>query len=221
MKTPISMLLTILVASGAAAQERANQARPEIGQTVCSKAERVGDDKWRSFFMFSVSGHDYTIRGDGLAESAEGKSRPHNFRLRLEYKGHIEHVCFLDYEGDLLLIYEASDELNGWGYVTRLDQKAVKTKWVTPVNGFNVGPVLVEANYAYLTAASLIAKLDLQSGAYVWQLEDLEKKYLAPFEAFRPPWISGDRVFFKEDTEPANTIEVDKMTGKILKVRDQ
>lgn len=220
MKLLISMLLTTLAAAVAPAQAPANQSTPEMEPRVFSEAKRLAIDKGRTFFTFSVSGRDYIIRADGLSERAFGKSRPSNFTLRLDYKGHIERVYFSEHEGDLLLIYEASDERNGWGYVARLNQNTLKPKWVTPVNGFNIGPSLIEANYAYLTAAGMIAKLDLRSGAYVWQQGELPEKSLSSFQVFGPPWIKGDRVFFKEDGESPKTIEVDKLTGKILHVQD-
>jgi hypothetical protein len=219
MKMLISSLLTALVASVASAQAPANQSGPEMEQGVFSEATRAGTDKWRSFFMFSASGRNYTIRSDGLGEWAPGKLRPRNFKLRLDYNGHIERVYYSEHEGDLLLIYEASNGLNGWGYVARLNQNTLKLKWLAPVNGFNIGPSLVEANYVYLTAASMIAKLDLRSGAYVWEQGGLHEKYAPSFQVFRPPWIKGDCVFFK-DGESAKTIEVDKLTGKILNLRD-
>ncbi len=204
MKTLTSILLTILVITVASAQQPANPSSTET-------------DKWRSFFMFLVDGRGYTIRGDGFGETDSRKSRVRNFNLRLDYHGHIEHLYFLEYENDLVLIYEASEELKGWGYVARLNQNTMKAKWVTPVNGYNIGPSLVEGKYAYLTAARLIAKLDLQSGAYAWQQKLQEND---AFEAFRLPRIDRNLVFFKEDAEPGKTIEVDKTTGKILDLHD-
>ena len=216
MKTLV-LTFTILLAITASAQEPATQSSIGTEQTVFTKAPRAGEDKWRSFFMFPVSGHEYTIRADGRAESATGKVRAHNFSLKVD-RGHIEQVYYFEHDGDLLLLYELSDELNGWGYIIRLNQTTVKPKWVAGVSGFNFGPTLVEANFAYLTAVDLIAKLDLQSGAYVWRHENLQEKYSPSFQAFREPWIKGDHVFFKEDLAPFRPIEVDKATGKIINI---
>jgi len=126
----------------------------------------------------------------------------------------------IEYEGDLLLIYEASDKQFGWGYVERLNQKTLRPRWLKPVNGFNIGPGLVEANYAYLSAVDLLAKIDLRTGDYVWQQQAFQEQYLLSSDGFRLASVKGERVFFQEDAENGKTIEVDKTTGKILGVRN-
>jgi len=214
---PLVPLLLMLLTSVAAAQEPSTRPAAETETTLFSKVPRVGEDKLRSFFMFSVSGHDYTIRADGRAESASGKTRSHNFNLKTD-KGHVEQVYFFEHESDLLLLYELSDELNGWGYVVRLNQATFKPKWLIPISGFNLGTALVEGDYLYLTAAGLVAKVDLRSGSYVWRQENLRQKYSPSFEVFQAPWIKGDHVFFKEDLAPFKSIEVDKLTGKIINI---
>jgi hypothetical protein len=195
------------------------QSPPEIKPVVFNSADRAGEDKWRSFFMFSVGGYDYVIRSDGRSEIGFGKSRPRNFDLRISPKGYLEQLYYLEHGTDVLLIYEARDQLNGWGYVARLNQKPLKLKWVTPVAGYNIGPGLVDANDLFLTAAGLIAKVDLQSGTYVWQQQNLDKKYSSLFEAFGTPWMEKERVFFKERGANPKTLEVDKTTGEVLNVQ--
>lgn len=212
---PLVLLLLIVLGSGASAQQAQERSGPATKPRVCSKVPRVGEDKWRSFFMFSASGHDYTFRADGLGESSFGKVRPHNFRLKAD-QGHLEQVYFCELENDLLLLYELSDELNGWGYVLRLNQTTFKPKWITPISGFNLGPALLDGDSLYLTAVSLIAKLDLRSGAYVWQQTDLHAKYPPSFQTFGAPLIKGDHVIFKEDLAPFKSLEVDRLTGKII-----
>jgi len=214
---PLVPMLLILLASPALAQEPTNRSPAETETALFSKVPRVGDDKLRSFFMFSASGHEYTIRADGRAESASGKTRQHNFNLKTD-QGHVEQVYFFEHETDLLLLYELSDELNGWGYVLRFNQTTFKPKWLMPISGFNLGTALVEGDYLYLTAMSLVAKVDLRSGSYVWRQENLHQKYSPSFQAFQAPWIKGDHVFFKEDVAPFKSIEVDKLTGKIINI---
>lgn len=215
MKPGVLLLLTLLV-TVTGAQEPVKQSAPEPEQRVFNKVERVGDG-FRTFFMFSASSHEYTIRADGLAESRLGRARQQNFNLKTD-RGHIEQVYFDEQGSDLLLLYEVSDKLNGWGYIGRLNQTTFKFKWLTPISGFNLGPALIEGDDLYLTAVSRVAKLDLRSGAYAWQLEDLQQKYASSFQAFQAPWIKGDHVFFKEELAPFKTIEVDKLSGKIITI---
>jgi hypothetical protein len=215
----LGSLLTLALALSVWAQEPANQSDAGTEPTIFTKAQRIGEDKWRSFFVFSLAGHEYTIRRDGHSEISTGKARPQNFDLKAN-RGHIEQLYFIEHEGDLVLLYELSDDQNGWGYITRLNQSTRKFKWVAGISGSNLGPALVETNYVYLTGGSLIAKLDLQSGAYVWKQEGLREKYSSSFQVFQAPWIKGDHVFFREDLEPFKTMEVDKLSGKIIDIRE-
>jgi hypothetical protein len=182
---------------------------------------RIGDPGYRSFFMFSTKGGGYTIRADGYAESSSGKARPRNFSLPLGRTGHMVRFYFLEHEDDLLLIYELSDERLGWGYLVRLNQKTLKPKWAIPINGFNIGPGLVDTTSdVYLSAANLFARVDLKTGKYVWQLEDPQKQFPLGFDGFRLPQLEGDRVFFSEDRPRGKTVEIEKSSGNIIAVRE-
>jgi len=128
---------------------------------------------------------------------------------------------FLEHENDLLLIYELSDERLGWGYLVRLNQKTLKTKWALPINGFNIGPGLVDtASDAYLSAANLFARVNLKTGTYVWQQVDPQKQFPLGFAGFLLPQFEGDRVLFSEDRQKGKTVVVEKSSGKIIAVRD-
>ena len=203
------------MAFAVSAQQPVDQSSAAFEQKAFNNVEITGEG-FRSFFVFSAEGFHYIIRADGHAESDSGKPRPRNFDLRVGRNGHVVRVYFTEYEGDLLLIYEASDKQYGWGYVERLDQKTLKPRWLKPVNGFNIGPGLVEANYAYLSAVDLLAKIDLRSGDYVWQQQAFQEQYVLSSKGFRLPSVKGERVFFQEDATNGKTIEVDKTTGKIL-----
>ena len=182
---------------------------------------RIGDPGYRSFFMFLTKAGGYTIRADGYAESSSGKARPRNFSLPMGRSGHMVRFYFLEHENDLLLIYELSDERLGWGYLVRLNQKTLKPKWVLPINGFNIGPGLVDiTNDAYLSAANLFARVDLKNGTYVWQQEDPQKRFPLGFAGFRLPQLEGERVLFAEDQPKGKTVEIEKSSGKIIAVRD-
>lgn len=216
----LTSIMLMLLALAAPAQEPSHQSTPAPEPRAFSKVESLGDGT-RAFFMFSTNGPGYTIRADGFAEqSATGKGRPTNFSLRVGRNGLIVRFYFLEDDGDLLLIYEGSDKQYGWGYVVRLNQKTLKPKWAAPVSDFNLGPGFVEDNFLYFSAANLLAKIDLHSGAYLWRQEDVQKKYALSFDGFRLPSITGDRVSFHEDGANGKTIEVDKVTGKILSVEN-
>jgi hypothetical protein len=209
----------VLIAAAVSAQAQDSERAVSTEQRNFTAVGRIGDPGYRSFFMFASEVGGYTIRADGYAESSTAKAR-RNFSLPMGRNGHMVRFYFLEYEGDLLLVYEASDGEFGWGYLLRLNQKTLKPKWATPINGFNIGPATLEANYAYLSAANLFAKIDLQTGKYVWQEEDPQKQYALSFSGFRLPLIDGQRILFLEDRSKGKTVELDKASGKILNVRD-
>lgn len=214
-----TLVLLISLALVVSAQQPSDQSSAAPEQKAFNKVE-VSGEGFRSFFIFSAEGFHYTIRADGFAESDSGQRRRSNFNLRVGRNGYLVRVYFTEYEGDLLLIYEASDKQYGWGYVARFDQKTSKPKWLKAVSGFNIGPGLIEGSYAYLSAADLLAKIDLRSGDYVWQQQRFQEQYALSSEGFRLPSINAERVIFQEDTEKGKTIEVAKTTGKILSVRN-
>jgi len=209
---PIILLVLLSVASAQQPTSQSDSSQPKSFNPV----DRTGEDKWRSFFMFSAGGRDFTIRGDGFAQCTPGRARPLSFRLMLGREGQLERVYFLEHEGDLFLIYEATDQRYGWGYVERFDLRTMKRKWITPVSAFNIGPGLVEDNSLYLAAANLVARIDLGSGRYVWQHDELQKQYSLLVESFQLPAISNDKVSFYENGHRGRTVEIEKTTGKIL-----
>jgi outer membrane protein assembly factor BamB len=219
MKLAVSMCLCVLVCVGVVRGQETSA--PVSEERSFTTVERIGDPGYRSFFMFSTNGRGYTIRADGYAESGTGKGRSTNFTLPMGRSGHLVRVYFFEYENDLLLMYELSDQRLGWGYLVRLNEKTLKTKWAIPINGYNIGPALVEAaNEVYLSAANFLARLDLTTGRYVWQQEDPQKQYPLAFNGFRLPVLDGARVLFTEERPQGKTVELERVTGKIVALRD-
>ena len=217
MRSPLffSAVLVLILTSLASAQEPP-QLSPQ--QKAFTSVDRTGEDKWRSFFMFSAAGHDFTIRGDGFGQSTPGRARPTSFRLTIGRDGQLERVYFLEYDSDLFLIYEASDQKYGWGYIERFDPRTMKRKWITPVGAFNIGPGLVEGDSLYLAAANLVARIDVATGKYIWQHDEIQKQYELLVESFQLPTVSADKVLFYENGHRARTVEIEKISGRILHV---
>jgi hypothetical protein len=215
MKILISISLTVLiVATIASAQEPAGVAHPQL--RGFQEAQHIGD-KQRSFFLFTAGGLSYSTRNDGWCESSSSTVLRRFFQLKMGRSGQIIRVYSAEYAGDLLLLYELSDDQFGWGYVMRFDPVKRVPRWVTPVGGYNLGPGLVEGDSVYLTAANFLAKLDLHSGRYVWQQQKME--YAPSFEWFALPTIKGEEVSFRETSTHRRVIVVEKASGKIIGVR--
>lgn len=175
--------------------------------------ERIGEANARSFFVFATSTRHYTIRHDGKGESYGASSVRKKFDLRMGTQGRLERVYYLEYEGDLFLIYEVRDNTSGWGYIERFNQRTLKVSWVTPINSFNIGRGLIEMDSLYVSAADFIARVDLQSGKYVWQIID-SPAISSVGSDFNLPAIKANRLVLQGDN--GRTIELDKSSGTVL-----
>lgn len=213
MKMLVVICLTILTLLSAR-QDPIDQPTHPLDLNAFSRVERIGDANARSFFVFASSVRHYTIRHDGQGESYGANLMRKKFNLRVAPQGRLQRLYFLELDGDLVLAYEIGDGLSGWGYIERVNQKTLKVLWTTPVSGFNIGRGLVESEDLYLSASNLLAKVDLHSGHYVWQVSDIGKQ--EPVGEFTLPRLIRDRVVFQEDGGSGRTIEVDKVSGRVL-----
>ncbi|HET9478923.1 MAG TPA: hypothetical protein VFO72_06240, partial [Pyrinomonadaceae bacterium] len=82
-----------------------------------------------AFHLFSTSVGKYTISRAGWGEVYVG-DRKKNFRVKVGARERIERLYFFEYEGDLLLLYEAGAS----GYLLRLHQKTRKVRRATSIN---------------------------------------------------------------------------------------
>lgn len=122
MKNLVVVCLGILVAVFAAVP--AYSQREDVSPFV--QAKRIGDPPAQQFYLLKTSVRDYAIRHDGLGEVMVNV-RKKNFQLKVGFNSRIERLYFFEYEGDLLLLYEAGAS----GYLARFDQKAKTIKSTT------------------------------------------------------------------------------------------
>ena len=135
MKKVVVVCVALLVLSSAVAGAWPNQ--------TFSLADHVGDPNARSFFLFSTSAGNYTVRQDGMGEVASPQGMRRVFNLRLGAKGRIDRVYFLEHEGDLWLLYEVHDATSSWAYLLRMEQKKRKPRWLAPLpNGAIQAPII-------------------------------------------------------------------------------
>ncbi len=207
--------LIAALAVGALQQTSINQSI-RTPSTAFTNIERIGPADARAFFVFSTErGSSYTIRHDGHAEVTAPKVLRRSFDLKLGLTGRLDRVYIAEYEGDVLLLYETTNGRDRRAFLERMDQKTLKARWITAIDGFNLGPGLVDGNEAYLVAANLLARVELETGSYLWQTPTEDE---SAWEQFLPPRVTKDHVVFQVDAEKGRSIEVDKETGKILKV---
>ena len=94
-----------------------------------AEARRIGELNARHFYLFQTSVGNYTISQNGLGEVYVGNRKKY-FNLKVPPRSRLQRVYFLEYEGDLLLLYEAGAS----GYLLRLDERTRKIKRVTVIS---------------------------------------------------------------------------------------
>lgn len=188
--------------------------------TALSAVERIGEPNGLSFFVIPTGELTFTIRYDGLGDTTAASTFIRNrlFHLQMGGGGRLIQVFNAPLADDLLLVYEVAYGRSSRAYVARLNREKRFIRWTTPVPATNLGPGLIEDNCAYLTAQGFLAKLDLESGKYLWQQTNLEKQYGAMFLEFSLPEINGANVAFYERGSNSRVLELEKTTGKILKM---
>ena len=187
-------------------------------QYAFTNVERVGEANARAFFVFSAGGRSFTIRHDGTGEiTGVVFIKFRSFNLKLGGPGRLDRLYTAELGGDLVLIYQVASGKSGWGYVARFSPSTNTFRWSTSVPSVNLGPGLIEGHYAYISGQDFLAKLDLQTGKYVWQQTELTKDYGSVFAQFALPEINGSSIVFPEAGAKERTLEVDKATGRILK----
>ena len=185
-----------------------------------SSAKSLPDKSYDpTHFEFSNANHHYTIfrSGRGLRKR-NGQTR--SFNLRVPRSEHLtREIYHVEYRGDLVLIGELTDELNGYGFIVRLDGRTLRIKWKRSIRGFNVGVGLMDGKYAYVSAIGFVGKVDLNSGGYVWQHRDLYQRDTGAFNSFEVPEVQGKLVIFRElpqhNRKKQAVVKVDRTTGKI------
>ena len=169
---------------------------------------------------FSIGKNQYEIDKNGLGRRINFAGILTKFRLLKADDESLHRVIYFSpYKNDLLLLSEIDYQGYGAGFIVRLDGKTLKTKWRREIPGFNIAQGLIEKKWAYLAAIGFIAKIDLETGKYLWKHDDLYRKYeeSGAFNIFETPKSVNSLVLFKEEGEN-NQIEVNKMSGKIIKV---
>ncbi len=94
-----------------------------LGAEAFTVADRVGEPGERSFFLFSTSAGTYVVRHDGMGEFSSPKGMRRVFRLNV--KGRIEQIYFLEHEGDVFICYEVNETT----FVVRMEQTKRKIRW--------------------------------------------------------------------------------------------
>jgi len=125
-----------------------------------TETNRLGEAPGVGFFLFSTEYGSYVIRHDGLGEVGIPGKHP-QFLLKVGMIGRVARMYFLEYQGDLLLSFEAGKT----GYVRRMNQQTRKMRWLTPIDATLVNQCVVEGNEVHCGHGDNVTKIDLNTGA--------------------------------------------------------
>ena len=103
-----------------------------LGAEAFTVADRVGEPGERSFFLFSTSAGNYVVRHDGMGEFSSPKGMRRVFRLNV--RGRIEQIYFLEHEGDVFICYEVNETT----FVVRMEQTKRKIRWTASLGARGV-----------------------------------------------------------------------------------
>ena len=103
-----------------------------LGTEAFTLADRVGEPGERSFFLFSTSAGNYVVRHDGMGEFGTPKGMRRVFRLNV--KGRIEQVYFLEHQGDVFIYYEVNETT----FIVRMEQSKRKIRWTASLGARGV-----------------------------------------------------------------------------------
>jgi hypothetical protein len=225
MKLPFALVMLLLVSTSFGQQTPSPS--PNVKSFLKVKDEGLLEPE---DVEFSVSGYKYFISGYGKGRREGGNGPVRRFDLRLN-ENFLNEIYYADYQGDVLLNCEYSDSEYGASFITRLNGKTMAMKWKRGIRGFNLGQGLIEDKFAYVTALGLVAKVNLETGAFVWKHDNLyrtaskkkgESYSDTDFNSFELPEVKGDIVSFKEVEIyplPPKTLSVQKRTGRIVSIK--
>jgi hypothetical protein len=116
----------------------------------------------------------------------------------------------------LLLACETS---TGRVFAARVQQRTRKIKWTTSLEGYNLGPGLIDDSALFMSAANKLMKFDLANGDSLWEVSEIEGSQTRPYTQFRVPEVRGDVIVFEEDEVKPRKIEVERSAGRILRIK--
>ncbi len=218
-KSRIILLLFILTFGIVADSEAQTKVFSEA-KGVAAIGKYYDFEKWE----FLIGGDKYEITNKGQGKRTDGRNRVTKFRLSLEGAETLEGVYFAEYKNDLLLMSGLDFGGEAAGFIVRLDGKTLKVVWRKHIPAFNIARGLVENGFAYLAAIGFAAKINLDTGKYIWKHEDFYRKYKesGAFNIFEVPKIEGSTIIYTENdiySGQPNIIKFNKNTGKVIEVK--
>lgn len=225
--TVLRLALASACAHAFAPRTSAQEARPAPKpdpSKVFQEAHRLNPDaspeRWA--FEFELDGFVYHVSANGNGRRTK-KTKTRGFNLKLDRGESIARVFYTEVEGHVLLLLHTNLSGVGVGFVTRLEQPSMRGLWRQRIPASDVGDPLRDGHDLYVSGMGFVGRLDLRTGVYVWEHDDLEvarRDETPALHAFDAPELEGDAVLFRERAvyNPRRTLVLDRKSGKFIRV---
>ena len=167
-------------------------------------------------FHFNLQNTIYTMTMDGRITRHDSGGAKSSYSLNIQNGDYIEYLKYLFFRDDLILIYETASEESDGGQILRLTGRDLRLQWHQYLPGFNLDAGPVEDHFLYVSAIGMVGKLNLMTGDWVWQHNQLFENN-GSFSAFQKPILQGDSIIFREEDIMKKNIKrfvLNKETGE-------
>lgn len=120
-------------------------------------------------FSFVNDKDTYLIFPNGDGTVQQKGEKPKKFKIPIGKGVRIRSIYHVEYEKDMIFIYEYVGFDFGGGGIVRLDMKTLKPKWQAQIWSGNIEKYLLHEKYLYITGKVFEGKIDLDTGKYVWK----------------------------------------------------
>ncbi|MBD1398874.1 hypothetical protein H9Q13_17020 [Pontibacter sp. JH31] len=121
-----------------------------------------------------------------------------------------------------MLVYHCdTDGEDGVSIIELLDRKTGESIFWSHIPGFNLGQPIVVGEKSHVTTIGFVGKIDLLTGNYDWQYDDLYDHQIGSFNSFDSISIINDTVKFISEHYMTKTIDkvlVANKSGKLLQI---
>ena len=212
--------LTIVVAAfglltGCSDSKQEQNTQADTASVVFTQIYQAGPDNEVSHVDFAIGRQQYRLSWSDSTLDRSGRLK--NVRVNLEPGFFVERIRYADYDGQLLLLLDASDNESGNASLVHSTRDG-NVNWQTTIRAFNAADPTVINRMAYVSGIGHVGKIDLSNGRIVWEHGDLFESEGSVFNSFRPAALVGDTVFFEDASqkEPRRAIRVLDSNGALL-----
>lgn len=172
---------------------------------------------------FKVGDREFMLDRKGVLTCKRTGAKPIKFRLQVAKGYCVEAIQAFDDSKRLFVLASISNWDSGGAIIQAFDLNTGKSAWSRNFRAFNIGQSVVFDSSWIITGIGAIAKVDLNTGRYVWIHTNLYGQGTGAFNSFETPRMNSGQITFTEEVSPMSSrasqpfkLVVDSSTGRIL-----